>query len=178
MKISYLLLFAFAVGLTACTRPQEKLAAQIKEQEESLFAGNQSQILDTSKANAIVNLYLAYADQYPDDTLSADMLFKAGDITNGLGRIEDAITFFGRVQRYPNYQRTPDALFLQGFITENTVGNPDAAKSYYDKFLQQYPNHKLAEDVKMSIKNLGKSPEELIQMFEANNVKLDSLAVK
>jgi len=117
MKINYILLFAFAVVLTACTRPQEKLAAQIKEQEESLFGGNQSQTLDTAKASAIVNLYLAYADQYPDDTLSADMLFKAGDITNGLGRIEDAITFFGRVQRYPNYQRTPDALFLQGFIT-------------------------------------------------------------
>jgi hypothetical protein len=32
----------------------------------------------------------------------------------------------------------------------------------YEEFLQKFPNGELAQDAKLSLDNLGKSPEELI----------------
>jgi hypothetical protein len=65
-------------------------------------------------------------------------------------------------------------LFLQGFVFENEVGNVDAAREKYHQFLKQYPDHKIAEDVRTSLRNLGKTPEQLVQEFMAQQ-QMDSL---
>jgi hypothetical protein len=55
------------------------------------------------------------------------------------------------------------------------VGNPQAAKNLYEKFLQVYPAHPIAKDVQTTLNNLGKTPEQLIQEFQ-EKAKQDSLA--
>ena len=78
-------------------------------------------------------------------------------------------------ERYPSVAKHPYALFLQGFIFENEVGNPQAAKLLYEKFLETYPNHAISNDVKATLSNLGKTPEQLVAEFEAR-AKTDSLS--
>jgi isocitrate lyase len=68
-------------------------------------------------------------------------------------------------------------LFLQGFISENGLKDTAAARKFYENFLKQYPNHKLASDVKISLNNMGKTPDELIREFEKKN-SADSLSAK
>jgi len=36
----------------------------------------------------------------------------------------------------------------------------------YREFLQKYPNHEFADDAELSLKNLGKTPEELLEQFQ------------
>ncbi len=47
----------------------------------------------------------------------------------------------------------------------------DECKKYYEEFLEKYPESDFADDAEMSLKNLGKTPEELIMEFEKNQNK-------
>ena len=174
-KNLYILLSTLA--LTSCTNPQQKYRDEISAAEKVLFADS-TMIIDKTKAGELMKLYIAYADQFQDDSSSADYLFKAGDIANNMRQPTEAIALFGRVRRYQTYAKVPVALFLQGFITETELQDYGKAKEYYESFLQKYPNHQLTRDVQASLDNLGKSPEDLIKEFEANQKKQDSLAVK
>lgn len=56
-----------------------------------------------------------------------------------------------------------------GFVYENDLNDLENAKQTYEAFLQKYPNDPdFADDAQMALKNLGKSPEELIKEFEQN----------
>ena len=70
------------------------------------------------------------------------------------------------MNNYPDFDKTPQCLFLKGYIYENNLGDLDMAKSLYEEFLQKYPDDDFADDAEVSIKNLGKTPEQLIKEFE------------
>ena len=159
-------IFILITGAVACTSPNKKLSADIAEKEKTLY-GDSTMVPDAVKAKEMVDLYLKYADEFPDETASASYLFKAGDLSSKLNETQKAIDLFGRMlQKFPNHSSAPYALFLQGFIYENQVGDPMKAKPYYETFLKTYPDHPIASDVSFSLENLGKSPEQLIQEFE------------
>ena len=113
-----------------------------------------------------------YVEKNPKDTISAMYLFKAGDLSRGLGKFDDAINYWQMlIEKYPDYKRAPDALFLQAFTYENDVKDLDKAKNLYETFLKKYPNHSFAANIPVIIENLGKSPEELIESFKKNQNK-------
>jgi outer membrane protein assembly factor BamD (BamD/ComL family) len=154
-------------GITSCSSKKQKLTDEIQEQEKSLYSDS-SMVPDPVKAKKIIDSYVSYADQFPEDTLSANYLFKAGDISSKINEIDQAIQLFARLLKtYPENRNAPFAIFLQGFIYENQAGNPVKAKPYYEEFLRKYPDHPIAGDVSFSLENLGKSPEELIKQFES-----------
>lgn len=167
---------AVAMVLVSCAQQQSELREKISNAEKSLFTDSVTMIPDHAKADSIVALYEDYALKFQDDTLSPEYLYRAGDVCNGVGRYKEAVGYFGRVQRYPNYAKLPAALFLQGFISENNLQDTAAARRFYEKFLSRFPEHKLAPDVKLSLENMGKTPEELIREFEQRNT--DTLTQK
>ena len=164
MMLAGLLLF-----LTACVRPQEKMQKDIAG-AEALMNADTALVPNFHRADSLIKMYLLYADQYQDDTLSPDYLFKAGELCVGVGRFDQAMDHFGRVQRYPNYKRVASALFMQGFVAENHLHNTDKAKECYEKFLKLYPDHALAGDARILLSQLSISPEDLVKMFEQQNV--------
>ena len=172
MKIQNLLLISIltiSVGVVSCTSKKQKIADEILKEEQGLYSDS-SMTPDPLKAKNVIQLYASFADQFPEDTMSANYLFKAGDISSKINEIDQAIQFFNKLlQKYPDNRNAPFALFLQGFIYENQAGNPAKAKPYYEEFLKKYPDHPIAGDVTFSLENLGKSPEELIREFEKKN---------
>jgi TolA-binding protein len=67
----------------------------------------------------------------------------------------------------PQHAQAPAALFLSGFIYENDLGDLEKAKAAYEDFIKRYPTDtSYLDDVQVSLKNLGKSAEELIREFE------------
>ena len=56
----------------------------------------------------------------------------------------------------------------KAFVLENQINDYDQAKNTYEVFIEEYPDHPMRDDAEYSIKNMGKSPEELIKEFEAN----------
>ncbi len=153
----------------SCSSPQKKLSGEITSQEKVLYTDSLV-VPDPAVAGKMIDLYLAYAEQFPTDTLTPVYLFKAGDLASKMNEVHMAVEIFTKlVSGYPDHRNAPFALFLQGFIYENQSGDPAKAKSYYEQFLQRYPDHPIAADVTFSLENLGKSPEELIREFEQNN---------
>lgn len=168
-----ILVFIIAAAFASCKSEKEKLTEKIKQNEKEML-NDSSQAVNRKKAMEMINLYKEYAEKFKDDTLAAEYLFRAGDVSNGIGQYRQAIDFYKQCSEINSYIKQPVAFFLQGFIYETQLNDMQNAKRIYEEFLQKYPNHKLATDVNFSLANLGKSPEELVKMFEHN----DSLGLK
>lgn len=169
------LFFILTLLMSACIRPQVKLQKEI-ESGEALLNLDSIPVPDPQKAKKLIDLYLKYANDYQDDTLSPAYLFKAGELYVATGDYKSAMENFNRVQRYPNFRKVAVALFLQGFVAENHMHDTVLAKNYYEKFIGKYPNHELADDAKMMLQQISLSPEALIKMFEEQQTVKDSVA--
>lgn len=144
---------------------KEVFEQKIKELEATIKSDIS---LRSNKDHATIALstYMDYAGRFPDDPKTPGYIFKAAELANGLEKHEQAITNFELlITKYPEYEKVPQALFLQAFIYDNSINDDAKAKIYYEKFLSKYPDHELAKDAKISIEQLGKTDEELIEEF-------------
>jgi TolA-binding protein len=156
------------IFLASCQSEKEKLAKEIMEGESKLF-NDSVKALNVKESEKVLKGYLQYADNYKDDTASANYLFKAGDLSQGMHHPEEAIAIYERLRvSYPDYRKSAAALFMQGFIYETALADKEKAKEKYAEFLAKYPEHKLAPSAKASLDQLNAnlSDEELIKMFE------------
>lgn len=120
----------------------------------------------------LVDAYTLFAEQNPNDAQSPDFLFKALDIAVGVNaegpekavKIADVL-----IEKYPDFEMTPMAMFIKGFVYENMIGDLQNAEMTYRQFIEKYPENPMLEDVKSTLENLGLSPEELIRKFEEAN---------
>ncbi|MES2778893.1 MAG: tetratricopeptide repeat protein [Bacteroidota bacterium] len=163
MKKVFFIAFAI-VTIVACQSPKEKALANIKnlEANDSIFSPEQ---IEKVKA-----AYIDFANKYPDDELAPEFLFKAGQRCNATANHEQALALFQQViDKYPKHKMAEEALFLQGYVYENSMQDMSRAKTVYVKFIELYPNSELAEDAKFSIQNLGKTPEQIFEEFDKND---------
>jgi len=178
MRIHFKLLFALVlvgIFLQSCQSPEEKQLRKIKMLEEELY-GDAGGMINREKAVALVNAYVEYADENPYDEKAAEYLFRAGDVSMNTGYPERAVELYTRVHReYPDYDKHPESLFLIAFIYENQLMNFQRAEHTYNQFLELYPDHDLADDARILLKHLGKSPDEMVREFEEKLRKQDSL---
>ena len=163
MKTIFIILIACV--LTSCGKPQDKLRTEIESSETELLKDSMM-TPDTLQAAQLISRYISYADQFKDDTLAPEYLFRAADLSTGIGHYKESISLLGRIDRYPNYRKYPSALFLKGFISETRLNDTASAHRYYEQFIDKYPEHKLADDARASINNMGISPEDLVKQFE------------
>ncbi len=160
----------------ACNPKQSWKRNAIDTAEKKLMEAAKAGNVDTTAVRALLAEYEAYSATYPNDTLGAAYLFKAADFYRYMQQPLNSIAVYEKIyERYPTIAKHPFALFLQGFIYENEVGNPHAAKVMYEKFLDKYPNHIMAKDVRTTLDNLGKTPEQLVEEFQ-KKLQQDSLS--
>jgi outer membrane protein assembly factor BamD (BamD/ComL family) len=63
-------------------------------------------------------------------------------------------------------------MFMQAYVYENSLQDYGKAKTVYTEFIRKYPESELVEDARISIRNLGKSPEEILESL----LKKDSIS--
>ncbi|MBE6336528.1 MAG: tetratricopeptide repeat protein [Lentimicrobiaceae bacterium] len=164
MKRIFLSLFVALMLLSCGDKIRVK---KIKKLESKVFAKG----VELKEENVInlVDAYLLYAEQNPDDAKSPDFLFKALDVAVGINAegpqkaIEVADIL---IEKYPDFEMTPMATYIKGFVYESVVGDLDKAKAVYLQFLEMYPDNPMAEEVRTVVDNLGIPLEELIKTFE------------
>jgi tetratricopeptide (TPR) repeat protein len=162
--------------LPACNPNKSWKRRLIENKDAKLTAVSRTGKMDTTEIKDLVHDYEAYAEAYPDDTAGARFLFKAAEFYRYMRKPDKAIETYRRVyNNYPSFETRPYALFLQGFIFENELGKIDSARAIYKSFLTNYPNDPLSKDVRITLDNLGKSPEQLIKEFEQKQ-QADSVA--
>lgn len=145
---------------------KNKLLIEIKESEKKMYEDTLTDI-NVSVANNAIMLYSRYANNFPDDSASAEYLFRAGELCKALSKGQLALSYYERIENnYPNYPKLPVVIFMQGYINESQLGDLKKAKYHYQRYIDKYPKSKFAADLKVMIENLGKSDEELIKSFE------------
>ena len=151
----------------ACSSsPEDEAKSKINELESNLFS-SEDMVVNRKQASELVNAYIDYADKFPDDTLTPEYIFKAADICMNILNPSKAIWFFDRIIReYPNYKKVPESMFLKAYVYDNNMQSYDLARKLYTEFMEKYPDNEFADDAKVSIQNLGKTPEEIIMEIE------------
>ena len=167
MKRIFVLLLVTAMMLSC----GEKMSVEkINELEAKVLS--EDAVVTKENVIQLVDAYTLFAEQNPNDAQSPDFLFKALDIAVGVNaegpekaiKIADVL-----IEKYPDFEMTPMAMFIKGFVYENMIGDLQNAEKTYRQFIEKYPENPMLEDVKSTLENLGLSPEELIRNFEEAN---------
>jgi tetratricopeptide (TPR) repeat protein len=140
------------------------LLAEIKKREEAFKT---EKTVNNRNAFLLMEAYVAFSERFNNRENADEYLFKAGELAMSQEFTVEAIRHLTRLyDEFPRYEKRAYGLFLLGFVQENYSGNLDEAKRIYELFLTEFPNHEMADDAKVSIENLGKSPEQIIREFE------------
>ena len=143
---------------------KESLISSIKQSEQSLELDITDPAGLDSNGNGLIALYRQYYTQFPQDSLAPVYMQRAADINISLGNPGDAIAILDSIiTLHPDYDDVAGCWFLKGYAFE-TAENYDSARVAYTYFIDNYPDHYLAEDTRRTLQYLGLSPEE---MFEA-----------
>ena len=128
--------------------------------------------LTTGRVNRrTANNFIESCDLYslivPEDPISPELLHKAGEAARATRAFNSALDIYDRLyQRYPTFEKAPQALFLMAFTLDNDLQRHEEAKALYESFLEKYPEDDFADDTQFLLQNLGKTDEEIIQSFE------------
>lgn len=126
-----------------------------------------TQQLNYTVANDFIYMSEVHAMVLPKDEKSPTLLQEAAELAGAIKAYPKALELYEWIiEHYPNSDKAAQSLFLMAFMYENELQQLDSARTYYEKFLQQYPNHEFADDATVMLKNLGKTPEEILQQME------------
>lgn len=166
-------LFSFAiltVLLFACQNdPAASLEQKLTELDKAMGG---AAVTDKSKADEFIKASEELAAMVepgnPDKYIN--LMLKAAGLAKTVQQPQKAIEMYQKVvDKYPQHKKAPTALFMIGFVQENDLNQLDQAKATYESFLAKYPNDPdFTDDAQNALKQLGKSPEELIKEFEQN----------
>jgi outer membrane protein assembly factor BamD (BamD/ComL family) len=174
MKKTIILLLALMVMLASCNFPGKESDMQALKNliallEKEVF-NPANEKLDNAKARELIRLYEKAAKLEPKSKDAPEYLFKAADLSINVQTPSETILIYDEILvDYPEYEKAPAVLFLKAFVYDDQLHDYVNAKKYYELFIEKYPNNEFTDDAEISLKNLGKTPEELIEEFQKNN---------
>jgi tetratricopeptide (TPR) repeat protein len=129
-------------------------------------------VLDKDVARKAIGDFSSYASYCENDSLSPVFYLKAGQVAQAIGSYSQAQAMLNNcLNKYPRFSNKGAVLFLlaQLYDDPKMLNDEPKAKEYYEQIIKEYPKSPYANDAIASIKNLGKTDEELIQEFLKKN---------
>ncbi len=165
-KNSFYLLFMSLFIACQSGPNQAEMTESIKSLQQEIGATSQP---PPDKVEAFQKALVDYADAFPADSNSVQYLSKAGETARLLRQFDRAFEIFDKIEKnYPESKAAAAAMFMKAFTLDNDLKKYEEARAAYEAFLKKYPNDDFADDAQFLLKNLGKSPEEIIKGFEQN----------
>ena len=170
MKKTLSILLAVTLLSAACKTgdPREKSLKEISQTQQEVFSKDFEVALE--KKQQLMDLYLAFVKDFPQDSLAPEFLFSCADVAIRSQQEMYAITLYQRIyDEYPDHLLRPLALMYQAWIYDNYLGDADHAKPLYKQFLVMFPDDPNVFIVEQLLEMVDKSPEEmelLMQQFE------------
>ena len=155
---------------------RETLQKEIEEKEMGFDYMNVTPEDVDSVQSAMTALYRKYYKAFPEDSLSPVYMQRAADMLIGRSQNMQAVALLDSIiDRYPDFEDLGGCWFLKGYAYEQAE-DFDHAREAYGYFIENYPDHYLANDTRMALKYLGMSTEE---MFDAimNSASDDGLTM-
>lgn len=147
--------------------PRQKAVDHIKKIEAEM---KKSMELKPAIADSALAAYDNFIAEFPQDSISPDLLFKGAEIATAIREYTRALTYYKEIDKnYPKYKLYPESLFLQASLLDNYIDRDGEALGAYQKVIDKFPGTTYAQDAASAIKNLGKSDAELIEEFKKKN---------
>lgn len=101
-----------------------------------------------------------FLDFYPDDPRADLVLHALARVLLNRHKFDEAIGFYETlVSRFPESRYADQAQFMIGYAYD-LQGKYQRAREAYQKVIEMFPKSELYDDAAVSIRNLGKPPEE------------------
>lgn len=156
--------------------PAPEMGARIRAMEDTLFAKT---VFDRRGAQALLDVYKAYAKAFPSDSMAPEYLFRAAGMSKGLGGPQEAVQLYDRIiKEYPKWGRLADTYYLRAFTIDADLKQKGPAKQAYEEVIARFPDHRFAKDAKAMIQNLQYTDEELIERFRRMNDSIEAAEAK
>lgn len=129
-------------------------------------------VMDKEVAMKAIGDFSSYASYCENDSLSPVFYLKAGQVAQAIGSFSQAQAMLNNcLNKYPQFRNKGAVLFLlaQLYDDPNMLNDEPKAKEYYEQIIKEFPKTSYANDAMASIKNLGKTDEELVQEFLKKN---------
>lgn len=97
--------------------------------------------------------FIEFANNYPDHKRAYNATYFTGECNFIEGNIDKAVTIFSNILS-KNGSKNPDCLIMLG-NSYNKLGNLDKAMSFWQRVLDEYPEHELAELAKFKLMDKG-----------------------
>ena len=150
------------------TPTREQLSAEIDSIEQPIMQAANYAPIDTAKGRQLIERYLLFANTYADDSLAATYLQRAAQVANGLDHIDEMAAYYDRViDNYPNYSHLDECYYEKGLALDN-AGRKEEARQAYQAFLEEYPSHFVADDIRRALALLDMSDELLLEYLKQN----------
>lgn len=181
------IVFISALFLFACGNGNEgEIKVEEAQEEDNPIDTYEERTLEIQKFTTILfedslnfnqpaaeKLLAAYEDflkHHSFEAESFEIQFKAGELAKALNKPHVAIEHFnGLLDRRPQHERAPMALFYKAMIVGDMLGEHENAKIFYQEFIDKYPDHPFVESAKASIELQGKDLNDIVKEFEKNN---------
>lgn len=136
----------------------------------SLILANDTTGVHREVAEKLLLAYEDFLKHHSFEIISKEYQFRAGELAKAINKPHLAIKHLnGLLERDPDHERAPLALFYKATIVGDMLNEDENAKMLYQEFIDKYPDHPLAESAKESIKLQGKSLDEIVKEFEKKN---------
>lgn len=174
-------LFVAICTINACksdTKATTDLKTTITALEDSIFTKEGGiKPLQEENGRKLTAAYEEYAVSGIPDSVAVEVLNKAAAIAKNVnGSYAKSIQLLKQIYtNYPESPRAADAEFMEAYTYANDLQDYDTAKKLYDAFMQKHPKHPMYETAILEVKNLGKTPEMMIEEFKKNGqLKIDN----
>lgn len=164
---NYLLILTIILLISGCGR----------ESDVSLYESANAKIKEGRYLDAM-NDFKQIINEFPESPILASVKFELGKMYQGYvvpniprrESMQEAIRYYREVeQSFPDSVQAINSLFMIAFLQANELNDYESAKGTYQEFMEKYPDHELALSADAELKNLGKTPEEILQEKVSQN---------
>lgn len=154
-------------ALSACTSADErkaKVIAELSDQEQKMRS---LESLDTSLAVDLINSYQSFLEAYPKDSLSPIYLRKMAEVYRAWpGKEVQTVDTYNLLAETFTYHEEGKKALLSTALFFEEKGNKDEASRYYQRFIDQFPSHPLADQARQLKELLENETVSDIQLVE------------
>ena len=173
-KISIVIIISLLFTVIACNNSKneqlskrDQSVEEITSAEKKLYGESEA---DKDKATAMIDMYIAFVGEYPEDTISPEYLFRASEIAMNFEQPHNAIRYLTQIEtEYLDFSKYASSLFMKAMIYHYNIQDLVKAKEYYEIYLEKYPNHTFVKDAEGALMFMGLGDEELIELFQDIN---------
>lgn len=160
--------------LFSCGPSKTKIESDISDIVKELKTAEN---LDAEKVSNLIELYNLYIEKFPNDEKVPKYMEMKAKYLGAINHYDLALNVYEEIfDKFPDYDKRSEALFMQAFINEVNLNNLDEAERLYNKYLELYPDGEFAKDATFSLRNLHLTPEQLMLLFEQANKTEEEVA--